>query len=66
MTRNQKWLTLRWRSFLRAGSDIVAAIFSHDGGEIFEYSLITLPSRVIIPDAKTKIVDRPLALICKW
>jgi len=61
----QKSLTLCGRSFFGGGSDIVAAIFSHKGGQNFDYTLISSHSWLIIHDARTKIVDDPMALILK-
>jgi len=40
MMQDQKSWTLRWRSFLGGGSDIIAAIFTPNGGQLFEYSLM--------------------------
>jgi len=65
MMQDQKSLMLHWRTFLGGGTDIVNAILSHEGGQNFDYSLISLHSWFIIQDARTKIVDAPLTLIFK-
>jgi len=65
MVQDQKSLTLRWRSFLGSGSDILAATLSPKGGQISDYSLISSHSCSIIQDEWTQIVDAPLTLIFK-
>ena len=62
MMQDQKSLTLSWRSFLGGGSDIVSAIFSHEGGQNFDYSFISSHRCLIIQDARARIVDAPLTL----
>jgi len=57
MMQDQKSLTLGWHSFLGGGSDIVSAIFSHTGGQNFNYGLILSHNYLIVQDARTKIVD---------
>jgi len=44
---------------------MVAAIFSHKGGENFDFRLISSHNCLLIQDARTKIIDAPLMLIFK-
>jgi len=61
--QEQKSFTLRWRSFLGGGSDIVAGLYAHKGSEHCDYGLILSRSPVIIQDARPEIRDAPLMLI---
>ena len=61
--RDQKFLTLRGRSFLRAGSDIITSIVAHKGGRYIDYGLMSMHSTLSVHDAKPKFVDAPLTLI---
>jgi len=63
--QDQKSLTLCRRSFLGGSSNIVTAIFAHKGGQYCNYVLMSLQSPVIIQDARHRIVDAPLTLICR-
>ena len=65
MMQDQQLLMLRWRSFSGGGSDIVAAILSHKGGQNFDNGLISSYSCLIISDTSTIIVDAPLRFIFK-
>jgi len=44
---------------------MVAAIFSHTGGQNFDHSLILSQNCMLIQDASTKMVDALLTLIFK-
>jgi len=57
MMQDQESLTLCCRWFLGGGSDIVAAIFTHTGGQHFDYTLLSSHSCLIIQVARSKIVD---------
>jgi len=61
--QDKKPCTLRWRSFSGGGSEIVAAIFTHKGGQYFDYRLMSSHSCWIIQDASTKSVGPTLTLI---
>jgi len=63
--KDQKLLTLRWRSSLGDGNDIVTMIFAHKGGRYIDYGLMSMHSAVNVYDAKPKIVDAGLTLIVR-
>jgi len=63
--QDQESLTLRWRSFLWGGSDIVAGLCAHKGGQYWDYGLILSHSPVIIEDARPEIGDAPFTLISR-
>jgi len=65
MMQDQKLLTLRWRSFLGGGSDMVVGIFAHNAGQYCHYGLMLSRSLVIIQDARPEISDAPLTLISR-
>jgi hypothetical protein len=65
MMQDQKSLTLRWRSFLGGGSDMVVGIFAHKGGQYCHYGLMLSRSLVIIQDARPEMGDTPLTLISR-
>jgi len=63
MMQDQPSLTLCWRSFLGGASDLITAIFAHEGGQNFDYSLISSHSCLIIHEASTENVDTQVTLI---
>jgi len=56
-------LTLRGRTFLGGGSDIVCIIFAEKGSQCDYYVTISINSPGIIHVASLEIVDAPLTLI---
>jgi len=55
--QDQKLLSLRWRSFLGGGNDIVNSIFAHKGGRYIDYGLMSMHSTLSVHDVGPKIVD---------
>jgi len=56
--QDQKSLTLRWRSFLGGGSDMVIGSFAHKGGQYCHYGLRLARSLDIIQDARPENGDQ--------
>jgi len=56
---------LCWCSCLGGGSDIVAGLRAHIGGQYCDYGLTLLHSQVIIQDPKPEVGDAPLTLISR-
>jgi len=65
MMQDQISLMLRWRSFSVGGSDIIAGLCAHKGGQFCDYGSTLSHSRVIIQDARSDIGDTPLTLISR-
>jgi hypothetical protein len=65
MMQDQKLLTLHCRSFVGGGSDMVAGLCAHIGGQCCHYGLILLCSLVSIQDARPDIGDAPLTVISR-
>jgi len=65
-THDQKWLTLRWRSFSGWGREDIAVCFASKGGLNFFCDWLQPIGGVISQDAWPKIVDAPLMLILPW
>jgi len=63
MMQDQNLLTLRWRSFLGGGSDIVMAVFAHKGSRWVDYGLTPMHSALGVLDARPKIIAAPLMII---
>jgi len=62
MMRDQKLLTLRWRSLLGGGSNMVMGICAHKGGQHCHYGLMLSRSLVSIQVARPDIGDALLML----
>jgi len=65
MMPDEKSLMLCWRSLSGVGSDIVASLSAHKGGQYWVYRFLLLPSRVIIEESRPEIGDTPLTLISR-
>jgi hypothetical protein len=65
MMQDQKSLTLRWRSFLEGGSDMVVGPFVHKCGQYCHYGLMLSCSLVIIQDVRPEISNTTLTLISR-
>jgi len=65
--QDQKLLTLRWRSFLGGGKNIVPSIIAHKGGRYIDYGLMSMHSASSVHDARPEIVDALLTFIfTRW
>ena len=62
--QNQKLLMLRWRSFSEGGIDRTAYLFAEKSWQYAVYNTVQQFTTKINNDAKPKIVDALLTLIC--
>jgi len=64
--RDQKSLTMLWRSFLEGHSDMVNNILVYNVGQYFHCGVMSLHSTWIIHDAWPTNVNTFLTLIARW
>jgi len=62
---DQKSLTLCWHSSLGGSSNIVTIIFTHKGGQYWNYGVMSLHNPVIIQDTRPTIFGALLRLISR-